>query len=213
MSDPLETVKREQERTREALADAKQQLSTAMDEKTGPPAEDPDQAREQLRSLRASIERDLSTLRARTPPTDQLIETVRPAAIAVGGGLATVALVARRMSTRKARREHERRLREQATALAEAFARLDLEGIAAEAEQERAEDEEGGKGKVLLLALAAALAGGAAWWRARTREEPDIWGTPTDEPLPPPSDPLTTGRPATPEDVTAEVPTIPIERR
>lgn len=217
MSDPLEAAKREQERTTEALTDAKQQLRDAMDAKAGPPAEDADDAQRQLGAIRAELDRDLAALRGRIPDKQRLVATARPIALAVGGGLATLAVAAQRFGKRREQRRHEEQLREQATALAESFARLDLEAIAAEAAQERADDDGGGAGKVVAVALVAAGAAAAAVWaRTRTREEPDIWGPapgPAGGDLPPATGSLTAGHPATPTDITDEVPTIPVDER
>lgn len=211
----IEDAKGEQERTKEVLLDAKRQLGDAMDEKAGPPADDPEQAEEQLHSIRGNIERDIAALRDRVPDTGEVVATTKTTALAVGGGLAVLMLGSRLRSRRRDRKEHEQRLHEQAAALAHQFARLDLESIAAEAAEERAQEEQGGgAGKLIAFVLVAAGAGAAWWARTRTREEPDIWGPSpagaegTDIPSAMP--PLSEGRPAAPTDVTAEVPTIPI---
>jgi hypothetical protein len=216
VSDPLEAAKREQDRTAETLADAKRQLTEAMDDKAGPPAEDPEQAEQQLRSIRGELERDLATLRARVPDTDKLVATARPIALAAGGALATVAVLSRRVAARRRRQRHEQELREQATALAEALARLDLDAIAAEAAAEREQEEGKGRGALVAAALVGVGVVVAAWARARTREEPDIWGPGPGRgygDLPPATESLTAGHPAQPTDVTDEVPTIPVDER
>lgn len=217
MSDPLEAAKREKERTTEALTDAKQQLRDAMDAKAGPPAEDADDAQRQLSAIRGELERDLAVLRGRIPDTQRMIATARPIALAVGGGVATLAIAAKRIGKRREQRQHQQQLREKATALAESMARLDLDAIAAEAAQERADDEGRGKGALVAVALVAAGAAAAtAWARARTREEPDISGPapgPAGGDLPPATASLSAGHPATPADVTDEVPTIPVDER
>lgn len=211
MSDITNTAKREVERTREAVKDAKDQLSEAMRSAGGPPAEDEDQAVRQIEAIRGKLERDLEVLKARVPDPQHLLERYgdrfRTVGLAVAGGALAVAGTLRTARRRRAHKEQGELVRAQAAAIAHELARIEF--------HELAEDERAGRGRgAMLLALAAAGAGAAAYARQRRQTgELDVWDPPPTMMVKGPDDrtemiPVTSTPPAHPTDVD-EVPPIP----
>lgn len=153
------------------------------------PAGDPDQAAEQLASIRAHIDHDLDVLQARVPPTDTLLAGAKVyggVALAAAGALGAAGLsLARRRTVRAEQRELQQDAERLAGALVEVLgARL----VTAEPrpgsqpEVESHEADTSGAGRWWLAALGAAAAVAAALW-LRDRGGPDgagLWGPPTE---------------------------------
>jgi hypothetical protein len=196
VSEATETAKREVEKTRQSVKDAKEQLSEAMRSVGGPPAEDEDQAVEQIEAIRGQLERDLGTLRSRVPDARQYLEEygeqAKKVGIAVVGGVVALTTTVSLSKRRRAGKRHAQAVREQAAAIAQELARIDLEEVT--------EEERGGSGKLVAVALAAAGVGIGAWMRRRNEQElpDDLWADP-------PPGPGAVGAPS-PAD---EVPPIP----
>lgn len=178
-SGPLADLKAEYERVKNTADDVKAEVAAATDERRGGPATSVDDATSKAADLRAGIERDVATLRARVPEGDVVTEKARTMGLAVGGGilaLATIIVLFKRRSSRKGRDEQ---VREQALAIARAMARIDPAEV-------EADEDGGGKLKWLLIGTAAAGAGTLAWQRTRADiGVEDVFGEPQDDPLRP----------------------------
>lgn len=173
-----ETAQREAARTKETMADAREQLRRSMADAVGPPAEDEEQAERQLADLRARIEHDLDTLRARVPDVRELGDRAKKIGLVVGAtGVVLVGATSLRRR-RSSRRAEQERLRTQAVALARELARL-------EAEETGADDSGRGSSRWLWLGLGAA-AGLASWIAQQRRAD-----TPDEDPAGPRGEPST----------------------
>jgi hypothetical protein len=153
-------------------------MQSAVDHVSGPPAEDPEQARRQLAELRAGLDHDLGTLKARVPDPQHLSAEARTKAMAVGGAAAVVTVAALVLKRRGAKRRRAEELHAQAKALARELARVQR---AADAAAEDLPDERGG-GRGRWLVLVGLAAGAAAVWQA-TRDQAvpapeDVWEPP-----------------------------------
>lgn len=151
------------------------------------PADDPDQAAEQLKRIRAHIDHDLDVLQARVPPTDTLLAGAK-----VYGGLALAAVgtvgaaglaFARRRSVRAEQREVQQDAERLATALVDVLGtRLTADPRPEpDPEVEPLDADASGARRWWLAALAAAALAGALW--LRDRGGPDgagLWGPPTE---------------------------------
>jgi hypothetical protein len=160
---------------------AKADLEAKRRAAEGPPAEDADQAAQQVRDIRARLDQDLDALEARIPPRDTLVAQAKTVG---GAAVAGVAVVAALLAWLRSRGE-EKELEEEAERAARAIARH-LPDAWAEVERRReaaAEElleEDGGLGtgrKLTIVALLVAAAV-AIWSQLQGRDEPDVWGPP-----------------------------------
>jgi hypothetical protein len=182
--DAAERVKRQVEegadKAQREFEAAKADLDAKRRAAEGPPAEDADQAAEQVREIRARLDQDLDALQARIPPRDTLVAQAKTIGGAVAAALAVVAALGAWLK----RRGEEKDLEEEAERAARAIARH-LPDAWAEVERRRElvvveEDEDGGLGtgrKLTILALLVA-AGVAVYTQLQGRDEPDLWGPP-----------------------------------
>lgn len=161
---PTERVKDEIDRAKDTLEEVKTDVAAAIEAKRGGAATSVDDALNKTSRLRADIEQDVATLRARIPDPDELRERGLKAGIAVGGSALAVTALAMMVRKRAARRSRERETREQASALARALAR-ELAALDASTDAE-AQDANGGRRRWLLVLVGVAGAA-ALWWRAR----------------------------------------------
>ena len=172
-----ETAKREAASTKDTVAETVKELKAAVDWVAGPPAKDPDEAERQIGELRARLERDVRTLRNRTPQPSQIDPRVKRAAGAVAAVAAAMRLGSAGMRRRGARRDRQREIRDHATWIARELARLDLERVVDEVADEVSEERHGsGPGRLLLMVLGL-LAGLAVTWLARQGEASIAPGT------------------------------------
>jgi hypothetical protein len=160
---------------------AKADLDAKRRAAEGPPAEDADQAAEQVREIRARLDQDLDALEARIPPRDTLVAQAKTIGGAVAAALAVVAALGAWMKRRGA----EKDLEQEAERAARAIARH-LPDAWAEVERRRdlvlveEEEDDGGLGtgrKLTILALLVAAAV-AVYTQLQQRDEPDLWGPP-----------------------------------
>jgi hypothetical protein len=168
---------------------AKADLDAKRRTAEGPPAEDADQAAEQVRDIRMRLDQDLDALEARVPPRDTLVAQAKTIGGAAVAGVAVVAAI----GTWLRKRSEERELEEEAERAARAIARH-LPDAWAEVERRREAEEErrlemdveelleeaagfgtGRKLTILALLVAAAV---AIWSQLQGRDEPDVWGPP-----------------------------------
>ena len=162
-----DTAKREAANTKDTVAETVKELKAAVDWVAGPPAKDPDEAERQIGELRARLERDLRTLRSRTPQPSQIDPRTKRLAGAVAAGMAVVPLGIAGLNRRGARRERQREIRDHATWIARELARLDLERVVDQVADEVAEERGAAGPARLLLMLVGLVAGLAATWLAR----------------------------------------------
>lgn len=160
---------------------AKADLEAKRQAAEGPPAEDADQAAEQVRDIRARLDQDLDALEARVPPRDTLIAQAKTVGGAAVAGVAVMAAIGAWLK----KRGEAKALDEEAERTAQAIARH-LPDAWAEVERRREAawleeiDGDGGAGTgrtITILALLAAAAV-AIWSQLRDRDEPDVWGPP-----------------------------------
>ena len=181
MSDATERMKRtvehEIERAKQTSTEAKEAYQASVEYVSGPPAESPEQAREQLGSIRSGLEQDLATLASRVPDPEEMKERARSVAVPAGIGVAVVGTAALVLRRRRAQRREAETIRTQAAALARELARV--QQSAADL-PEAPEPRSGGKGRWLLL-LAGLAAGAVAYWQTRDQDD----ATPAEPPLPP----------------------------
>jgi hypothetical protein len=120
--DAAERVKRQVEdgaaKAQREFEAAKADLDAKRRAAEGPPAEDADQAAQQVRDIRAKLEQDLDALEARIPPRDTLIAQAKTIG---GAAVAGVALVAAFLAWMRKRGE-EQELEEEAERAARAIA-------------------------------------------------------------------------------------------
>jgi hypothetical protein len=148
----------------------------------GPPAEDADQAAEQVRDIRARLDQDLDALEARIPPRDTLVAQAKTIGGAAVAGVAVVAALTAWMRSAARRRSSRRR---PSAPLARSPATCPTRGprssVAASSRAiEEHLDEDGGLGtgrKLTIVALLVAAAV-AIWSQLQGRDEPDVWGPP-----------------------------------
>jgi hypothetical protein len=182
--DAAERVKRQveegAEKAQREFEAAKADLDAKRRAAEGPPAEDADQAADQVREIRARLDQDLDALQARIPPRDTLVAQAKTIGGAVAAALAVVAALGAYMKRRSERRD----LEEEAERAARAIARH-LPDAWAEVERRRdlvvVEDQQddglgtGRKLTILALLVAAAV---AVYSQLQHRDEPDLWGPP-----------------------------------
>ena len=162
-------AKRAADEAKETVEESRRRVKDAVEEIGGGPAKDVEHAEQQVTDLRTRLQHDLVTLRDRVPDKDDLVARGRSAGLAVAGGLAALTIGVLGLKRRGRRRSHERRLSEQARALAVELARIDRD----EVEEDLTEEEAGGRGgRRALLALLAAGAGIAVWARMREDDTP-----------------------------------------
>lgn len=192
MSEATERIKRsvehELDRAKQTSTEAKEAYQASVEYVSGPPAESPEQAREQLGSIRSGLEQDLATLASRVPDPDELKERAQSVAVPAGIGVAVVGTAALLLRRRRAQRREAETIRTQAAALARELARVQQ---AAADLPETPEPRSGGKGRWLLL-LAGLAAGAVAYWQTRDQHDATL-GEP-----PPPAPPAAHGGPASP---------------
>jgi hypothetical protein len=161
---------------------AKADLEAKRRAAEGPPAEDADEAAQQVRDIRTRLDQDLDALEARIPPRDTLVAQAKTIGGAAVAGVAVVAA----LTTWLSKRGEEKELEEEAERAARAIARH-LPDAWAEVERRRELaaieeqlDEDGGLGtgrKLTIVALLVAAAV-AIWSQLQGRDEPDVWGPP-----------------------------------
>jgi glutathione S-transferase len=161
---------------------AKADLEAKRRAAEGPPAEDADEAAQQVRDIRTRLDQDLDALEARIPPRDTLVAQAKTIGGAAVAGVAVVAA----LTTWLSKRGEEKELEEEAERAARAIARH-LPDAWAEVERRRELaaieehlDEDGGFGtgrKLTIVALLVAAAV-AIWSQLQGRDEPDVWGPP-----------------------------------
>jgi hypothetical protein len=159
---------------------AKADLEAKRRAAEGPPAEDADQAAEQVRSIRARLDQDLDTLEARIPPRDTLVaeaKTVGGAAVASVAVVAAVGIwMKKRGEEKELEEEAERAARAIARHLPEAWAEVERRREAAAEEPIDEGTSAGRKLTIVALLVAAAV---AVWSQLQgRRDEPDVWGPP-----------------------------------
>jgi hypothetical protein len=208
VSDATERIKRsvegEIERAKQTGTEAKAAFQASVEYVSGPPADSPEQAREQLSSLRTGLEKDLATLAARVPDPDELKARARSLAVPAGIGVVVVGTAGLVLRRRRAHRREAETIRAQAAALARELARV--QQAAAELPET---PEPRSRGRWLLL-LAGLAAGGVVVWQSRRSGGTGPEGPPplpamavppatpaTSEP--PPGDTAATATPATSE--------------
>jgi hypothetical protein len=160
---------------------AKADLEAKRRAAEGPPAEDADQAAEQVRDIRARLDQDLDALEARIPPRDTLVAQAKTIGGAAIAGVAVVAALMLWLS----KRSEEKELEEEAERAARAIARhlpdawAEVERRRAIAAEEVLEDDEGlGTGRKLTIVALLVAAAVAIWSQLQGRDEPDVWGPP-----------------------------------
>jgi hypothetical protein len=160
---------------------AKADLEAKRRAAEGPPAEDADQAADQVRDIRARLDQDLDALEARIPPRDTLIAQAKTVGGAAVAGVAVVAVLLAWLS----RRSEERELEEEAERAARAIARhlpdawAEVERRREVAAEEILEDDGGlGTGRKLTIVALLVAAAVAIWSQLQGRDEPDVWGPP-----------------------------------
>jgi hypothetical protein len=182
VSDATERVKRsveqEIERAKKTGTEAKQAFQASVEYVSGPPAESPDQARDQLGSIRSGLEHDLATLAARTPDPDELKERARAVAVPAGIGVAVVGTAGLVLRRRRAQRREAETIQAQAAALARELARVQQ---AASELPEAPEPRSRGRWLLLLAGLAA---GAVVVWQTRNHATAPPPGPPA-PPVPP----------------------------
>lgn len=207
MSEATERIKRsveqEIERAKQTSTEAKEAFQSSVEYVSGPPAEDPGQAREQLGSIRSGLEQDLATLASRVPDPEELKERARSIAVPAGIGVAVVGTAGLVLRRRRAQRREAKTITTQAAALARELARVQQ---AAADLPEAPEPRTGGKGRWLLL-LAGLAAGAVAYWQTRDQDDAAPAGPPV--PPVPPAPPAAHGGPVTPETATPVAPQGP----
>jgi hypothetical protein len=181
VSEATERIKRsvehEIDRAKQTSTEAKEAFQASVEYVSGPPAESPEQAREQLGSIRTGLEQDLATLASRVPDPEDLKERARSVAVPVGIGVAVVGSAGFVLRRRRAQRREAETIRTQAAALARELARVQQ---AAADLPDAPEPHSGGKLRWLLL-LAGLAAGAAVYWQTRDQDD----AAPTGPPLPP----------------------------
>jgi hypothetical protein len=133
------------------------------------PAQDAEEAAQQVRAIRGLIDQDLRALEARMPPPETLQAQAKTYGGAAAAGLATLGAGALMMRRRSAAKAEEKEARRQAEALARA-----LPDAALMVRQEQVSSKAGRLG--LLVALAAL--GVALWTRLSGSggSTEDLWG-------------------------------------
>jgi hypothetical protein len=159
---------------------AKADLEAKRRAAEGPPAEDADQAAQQVRDIRARLDQDLDALEARIPPRDTLIAEAKTIGGAAVAGVAVVGAFGIWMK----KRGEEKELEEEAERAARAIARH-LPDAWAEVERRRdgaveePEDDGLGTGRKLTIVALLVAAALALWSQLQgRRDEPDVWGPP-----------------------------------
>jgi hypothetical protein len=209
VSEATERIKRsvehEIDRAKQTSTEAKEAFQASVEYVSGPPAESPEQAREQLGSIRSGLEQDLATLASRVPDPEEMKERATAIAVPAGIGVAVVGTAGLLLRRRRAQRREAETIRAQAGALARELARV--QQAAAEL-PEAPEPRSGGKGRWLLL-LAGLAAGAVAYWQLRDQDDTDPAGSPPVAPLPPPVPPAAydTASAGTAATVAPQVPT------
>lgn len=184
MSDQTPQIKAELERAKETVQEAKRDVSAAIDQKRGGPAADVDDAERKLAALRSDIDRDITSLRARIPDTDEVANNAKVAGIVGVGGLAVVGVVITLAKRRGAAKHRDEAIRVQAIALARELARVDAQRLVEE------DAEDGGNRRrwwVAFLGILAAV-GAVMWQRTRAAVDipaDDVWGPEEQPPLTP----------------------------
>jgi hypothetical protein len=187
--DAAERIKRQvedgAEKAQREFEAAKADLEAKRRAAEGPPAEDADQAAEQVREIRARLDQDLDALEARIPPRDTLVAQAKTIGGAVVAAVAVLAALGAWMRKRGERQE----LEEEADRAARAIARH-LPDAWAEVERRReaerrreladeVEPDDGlGMGRKLAIIALLAAAAGAVWSQLQGHDEPDLWGPP-----------------------------------
>jgi hypothetical protein len=174
-TNPVDALRKGSKDTAEAIADTRERVSAAVDERRGGPAESVDDARGKLEDLRGAMDRDLAALRARIPDPEETAARARTIALATGGGLAALITLRAIGRRRKEQRRRHEDLREQAVALARELAKLD----SAELVLEDSPEEAGHGRRWVLLGIAAVGAAAVVWTRMQPpADELDVWGPP-----------------------------------
>jgi hypothetical protein len=171
------SVEQEIDRAKQTSTEAKEAFQKSVEYVSGPAAENPEQAREQLGSIRSGLEHDLATLASRVPDPDELKQRAQTVAVPAGIGVAVVGTAVLLLRRRRAQRQEAETIRTQAAALARELARVQQ---AAADLPETPEPRSGGRAKWVLL-LAGAAAGAVAYWQTRDQGDPE----PTGPPVPP----------------------------
>ncbi|MFA9446971.1 hypothetical protein [Egicoccus sp. AB-alg6-2] len=207
-----DAAQRVKQQVKEGVAKAQHEFEAAKSEAKRvneraklPPAEDADQAAQQVRDLRARMDRDIATLEARIPPRDTVLGQARAVGGAVVGGLALLGTVA----TLRQQRKEKKAFEEEADKVARAIARHLPAAVAEVSPPIRprvieVDDGGGHTGRTLAILALLASAAFAIWTQVRDRDgEADIWGPP---PAPTaPVEPPAPGVPPSPE-VTSPMP-------
>jgi hypothetical protein len=183
------SVEQEIERAKQTSTEAKEAYQASVEYVSGPPAESPEQAREQLGSIRTGLEQDLATLAGRVPDPEELKERARSVAVPAGIGVAIVGTAGLVLRRRRAQRREAETIRTQAAALARELARVQQ----AAADLPEAPEPRSGKGRWLLL-LAGLAVGAVAYLQTRDRDDAAPAGPPL-APVPP-APPAAHGGPA-----------------
>jgi hypothetical protein len=159
---------------------AKADLEAKRRAAEGPPAEDADQAAQQVRDIRARLDQDLDALEARIPPRDTLIAEAKTIGGAAVAGVAVVGAfgiwMKKRGEEKELEEEAERAARAIARHLPDAWAEVERRR---EAAVEEPEDDGLGTGRKLTIVALLVAAALALWSQLQgRRDEPDVWGPP-----------------------------------
>jgi hypothetical protein len=162
---------------------AKADLDAKRRAAEGPPAEDSEQAAEQVRDIRARLDQDLQALEARIPPTDTLVAQAKTIGGAAVAGVAVVAALGVWTKKRGEQKELEQEAERAARAIAEhlpaAWAEVERRRAREAMAEEVAEADEGfGVGRLLAIIALLAAAVAAVVTQRRRHDEPDLWGPP-----------------------------------
>lgn len=184
---------------------AKAQAKRINERSQLPPAEDADQALQQVRDLRARLDRDLAALQSRVPPRESMMGQAKAVGGAVVGGLALVGTLATLRQKRQEKKQEEAEADKTARAIARhlpaAFAEFSPP-VRPVATGDGADTSGGGVGRTLAMIALLAAAAFAVWkQRQPNGDDEDIWGPPAASPTMPPGAPeagMPPGVPPTP---------------
>lgn len=212
-----DAVQRVKQQVQDGVAKAQREFDNAKSEAKRinersqlPPAEDADQALQQVRDLRARMDRDIEALQSRVPPRETMMGQAKAVGGAVVGGLALVGTLAALRQKRQEKQEVEA----EADRLARAIARH-LPAALAEVSPpirprvvEDATEDGGGAGRALAIVALLASAAFAVWTQMRrSADDEDIWGPPATPP--PPAAPTPAPGTGMPTDVPPVPPSAP----
>jgi hypothetical protein len=158
---------------------AKADLDAKRRAAEGPPAEDPDQAAEQLRDIRARLDQDLDALEARVPPRDTLVAQAKTVGGAAAAGVAVMAAIGAMLKRRGQKKEADEEAERQAAAIArhlpDAWAEVERRR-ARESLEDLLEDEDGfGAGRKLAILALLVAAAAAIFSQLQQRDRHDAW--------------------------------------